>query len=620
MEQYDRNMDNHDAQFGLVAINGVAAGVFAPLNPAAGLLTIGRDESREFPIDDPLASRLHARLTWTGSHWQIEDCGSSNGTKVNSESVHRAKLEPGDLIRIGDRLLVYLQRNANEQSGLTPTRLAEATSLFRVQADARQSKLFETGNGNNAPLLSIDLLAAVLRFTTSVYSQPNLAKAAQLAINTISEAINTSCVSIWMTGIDGRLKPVASSGANGDDRLLASVCMERNEAVAYGSDWHLDKREMHYPTTAAPIPGRHNPRGAIECRRAPGTADFTQSDLDFLLAISHQLGMATEIFDHRESLEQENSNLRQRIGNKSRLIGESKPMFEVTEQIRRVAPTTSTVLVLGESGTGKELVAQSIHDLSNRSSGPFIAVNCASFNESLLESELFGHESGAFTGADQRRIGQFERAHRGTIFLDEIGEMTLACQAKLLRILEGHAFERLGGTKPIQVDIRVLAATHRNLKEMVDSSQFREDLYFRLRVIELTLPPLRERGEDILLLAGQFLQYFRKQIGRGPKRLAKSAAKEMLAYGWPGNVRELRNAIERAIVLGESDEVETPDLALTQTTDHLNEATASPLITLAEAEQNHIARVLKACDGNKTKACKILGIGRGTLYSKIKDR
>ena len=182
---------------------------------------------------------------------------------MNSESVHRAKLEPGDLIRIGDRLLVYLQRNANEQSGLTPTRLAEATSLFRVQADARQSKLFETGNGNNAPLLSIDLLAAVLRFTTSVYSQPNLAKAAQLAINTITEAINTPRVSIWMTGIDGRLTPIASSGANGDDRLLASVCMERNEAVAYGSDWHLDKRERHYPTTAAPIPGRRNPRGAI---------------------------------------------------------------------------------------------------------------------------------------------------------------------------------------------------------------------------------------------------------------------------------------------------------------------------------------------------------------------
>ncbi|MCA9217791.1 MAG: sigma 54-interacting transcriptional regulator [Planctomycetales bacterium] len=605
------------SQFGLVAINGAGAGSYFPLDPDSGVVTIGRDESRDLPIDDPLASRLHARLTWHGPNWHIEDCESSNGTKVNSESIARAILQPGDLIRIGDRLLVFLHRETNEQSGLTPARLAEATSLFRVQADARQGKLFAASKDSTQPMLSSERLSAVLRFTTTVYAQSNLIRAAKLAAETIADVVKCSSVNVWMTGVDGRLKRLASIGESSDGRLLASVCMERNEAVAYGSDWNLDRKELHFPTTAAPIPGRRSPRGAIECRRQNDSTDFEQADLDFILALAHQLGMAAEIFEHRESLEQENRNLRQRVGNMSRLHGESSAMQSVHSQIQRIAPTSSTVLILGESGTGKELVAHSIHDLSNRAAGPFVAVNCASFNESLLESELFGHEAGAFTGADQRRVGQFERAHRGTIFLDEIGEMTLACQAKLLRLLEGHPFERLGGTKPIQVDIRVVAATHRDLRSMVDSGKFREDLYFRLRVIELNLPPLRERGDDVLLLAGLFLQQFRSQVGRGPKRISKAAASMLVEHSWPGNVRELRNAMERVVVLGESDDVGPEDLALGEAS--RSSPSTSPLISLAEAEQLHIQRVLAACGGNKTKACKILGIGRGTLYAKLKS-
>ncbi len=299
-----------------------------------------------------------------------------------------------------------------------------------------------------------------------------------------------------------------------------------------------------------------------------------------------------------------------------------------------MAPTESTVLVAGESGTGKELVARMIHDSSLRSTGPYVAVNCAAFNEALLESELFGHEKGAFTGAAKQHLGQFERAHRGTIFLDEIGEMSLNCQSKLLRILEGHPFERLGGTDRIQTDVRIVAATHRTLPDLIDDGRFREDLYFRLRVIELQIPPLRDRGDDILLLAGSFLQHFHKKTGRGPVRLSAAAADALMQHGWPGNVRELRNAIERAAVLGFDEEVQPDDLGLrlTQrsTADPASPVSGvAPLAThpsppasntnLADAELRHIKAVLAQCGGNKSQACKLLGIGRGTLYKKLKE-
>jgi Nif-specific regulatory protein len=242
-------------------------------------------------------------------------------------------------------------------------------------------------------------------------------------------------------------------------------------------------------------------------------------------------------------------------------------------------------------------------------------VNCAAFSETLLEGELFGHERGAFTGADRRRLGQFERAHRGTLFLDEIGEMSHACQAKLLRVLEGHPFERLGGSEPIRVDVRTIAATHRDLAELVKQKRFRDDLYYRLHVIELRVPPLRERGDDVLALAAHFLQWFRRQIGRGPLRLSEQAAWAITRYAWPGNVRELKNAIERAVVLGRNDEVQAADLGLPA--DQAAAGASWGLISLEEAERRHIQNVLDQVGGNKTRACEILRIGRATLYKRL---
>ena len=297
-----------------------------------------------------------------------------------------------------------------------------------------------------------------------------------------------------------------------------------------------------------------------------------------------------------------------------RILGESLAVRQLLEQVEKVAPTDANVLVLGESGTGKELVAQAIHEGSRRGDESFVAVNCAAFSESLLESELFGHEKGAFTGAEARRMGQFERADRGTIFLDEVGELSMGCQAKLLRLLEGQAFHRVGGAEPIKVDVRVVAATHRDLPQMVGQGGFREDLWYRLRVIELRTPALRDRGADVVKLAYHFLEQARRDSPAGPQQLSNEAVALLQQHCWPGNVRELKNAIERAVVLSVHTEIQAADLGLVKT----DESDAlGRLETLAENELRHILRVLETVGGNKTEACRILEISRGTLYSKL---
>lgn len=603
---------NHPLQLAsLVFINGDQAGRAVDLDPEVHALTIGRDEARDIPLDDPVASRLHARCWFDGQNWQIEDCGSSNGTKVNSEWIERSILEAGDLIRIGDSLLVYLhqQHGATSLSSLRPSVLAGTTSALKISASERESNM--AGEDHEWPA---HLLPLVYRLSTMLTSQPNIQGVAKLVAEATSVATQARHVVIWLVGRSGRLRRVArvkSSNVSSErDHVLASLVMERDESVLLP-----ESEDGLGAVMAAPIPGVSRPKGAIECYRPSAGRPFVRPDLEFLDAVAHQLGMAADILQHRQQLEQANAHLRRRLHAAQKLIGDSPGMNHLTEQIHRVAPTESNVLVLGESGTGKELVANSLHELSRRAAGPFVAVNCAAFNESLLESELFGHEKGAFTGATARRLGQFERAHLGTVFLDEVGELSPNCQAKLLRVLEGHPFSRLGGTEPVRVNVRVIAATHRDLVDLCQEGAFRQDLYYRLRVIELLLPPLRERGEDILRLAVRFLDQYRRRIGRGPVQFAREAADTMLRYSWPGNVRELKNAVERAVVLGTTSEVTVNDLALgAQPT-----TSSTKLISLAAAEQQHIADVLSACKGNKTQACRILEIGRGTLYAKLKS-
>ncbi len=282
------------------------------------------------------------------------------------------------------------------------------------------------------------------------------------------------------------------------------------------------------------------------------------------------------------------------------------------------------MLIRGESGVGKELVARAMHFASPRRKGPFVCLNCAALTETLLESELFGHERGAFTGATERKIGKFEAAHQGTLMLDEIGEMSPAIQAKFLRVLEGHPFERVGGNQQIRVNVRTVAATNRNLEKAVAEGKFRRDLYFRLRVLEIFVPPLRKRPEDVIELAVHFLDRFNAETGRRFRGFTPEAFDRMRLYRWPGNVRELKNVVERAVVLAQGDYIEADDLALTSLTTQGESAEAvmprsgyEP-VSLAEIERRHILATLKSTLWNKSRAAAILGIERSTLDRKIR--
>ena len=364
---------------------------------------------------------------------------------------------------------------------------------------------------------------------------------------------------------------------------------------------------------------------AVEAMRA-GAYDFLTKPVS-LDRLDILLRRALEARD----MASENRRLRERLDQNfgmENITGRSPAMREVFDTIRQVAPARTTVLIEGESGTGKELVAQALHHLSPRAQGPFVAVHCAALAPTLLESELFGHEKGAFTGASERRRGRFEMADGGTLFLDEIGEILPAVQVKILRVLEEHRFERVGGQQTLEVDVRLIAATNRNLRRMVEEGRFREDLFFRLNVVSLVLPPLRERAGDIPLLVDRFLKEFAAENNRRPPAMAPEVMDVLVSYAWPGNVRELRNAIERMVVLGRGDRLTLRDLpppirpaAAAMLTSRLPETAASDggSLTMDRMERHLILTTLEQNAGNRVKTAGVLGISRRTLHRKLKE-
>ncbi len=332
------------------------------------------------------------------------------------------------------------------------------------------------------------------------------------------------------------------------------------------------------------------------------------------------------IVQEKERLDEENAYLREQIDgqyNFGEIVGESPQIKEIFRQIQKVAPTDSSVLIIGESGTGKELVARAIHHVSQRAGGPFIKVNCGALVESLLESELFGHEKGAFTGATRQRRGKFELAHKGSIFLDEIGDISPAMQIKLLRVLQEHEFDRVGGEQTVQVDVRVIAATNQDLMTKVEESTFREDLYYRLNVIPIELPPLRERREDIALLVKHFVEKKARELSRPIPVILPEAMEALMQYNWPGNVRELENVLERALVLCDENTVGLNDLpVLTAGPIRINgirlPSENLPLDQVLEhMEEQLIRRALERTNGVKTQAARLLGIKTSALYYKL---
>ena len=303
-------------------------------------------------------------------------------------------------------------------------------------------------------------------------------------------------------------------------------------------------------------------------------------------------------------------------------IGHSPPLLAAVKVARQVADSTATVLIHGESGTGKEQLARLIHDHSRRARGPFVAVNCAAIPETLLETELFGHEKGAFTGAAARRVGRFERATGGTLFLDEVGDMSPGMQAKILRALQEEEIERVGGDRPIPVDVRILAATNRDLDVEVEAGRFREDLYYRLAVVVLKLPPLRERGDDVVLLARHFLEHFAHKHGRAVREISPGALDLLRSHGWPGNIRQLRNVVERSLLVSEGavllPEHLPPEVRLGESAPRERGHAEGEFLPLKEMENRHIRRALALTGGNLGHTAEILGIHRNTLRQKLR--
>lgn len=324
-------------------------------------------------------------------------------------------------------------------------------------------------------------------------------------------------------------------------------------------------------------------------------------------------------------LEEENVLLKQKVSHQYELTGNSPVITELKEMIGIVAPTNAWILIMGENGTGKELVARSIHHLSRRSHKPIVEVNCAAIPEELIESELFGHEKGAFTGATEKKRGKFDLAHEGTIFLDEVADMSLKAQAKILRILQEKKFERVGGNKVIDMDVRVLAATNKDLEKEMEAGRFRQDLYYRLHVIPLRVPPLRERKEDIPFLTERFLMDFAAKEGQPLKTISAAALEKLMAHDWPGNVRELKNIIERLIILTPSSEIraeDIPELYLKTETSLLQGESAAAVDSLRDArldfERQFIIKKLEEFDGNISRTAEAIGLERSNLHKKLK--
>ncbi len=359
---------------------------------------------------------------------------------------------------------------------------------------------------------------------------------------------------------------------------------------------------------------------AVSAMRGGAVDFFTKPvDLDRLALVVKKSLSNNDLFEEHELLKKEVEQLRAR-NRYDRIIGKSQKLASLMDVVSQVAPTKASVLITGESGVGKELVADAIHELSNRSKGPFIKVHCAALTASLLESELFGHEKGSFTGAVKDKRGRFELADGGTIFLDEIGEIDAATQVKLLRVLQEKQFERVGGEKSITVDVRIVCATNRDLLKEIEKGTFREDLYYRLNVVHLEVPPLRERKDDIPLLMTSFLAQFNKENNRSVEGFSNQAKHALLSYEWPGNIRELRNSIESAVVLARGTIIDLEDLPLTVSKAQSSTTLSLEVgVTLSEAEKQLIIATLAQCGGNKTKAADVLGIGRKTLHRKLQD-
>ena len=640
------------------------------LQPGSPIL-VGRSSECQVVVKDERVSRNHARFIESEDGWAVEDLGSRNGTQVGEKIVKSEVLvlSEGDVIVVGGCKMTFSKKlqgvfkkpelqaaGENQQTQEVPPTILNRLENSQWSNDAITAPSF-------APTHSEETWSFFYRLVFDLVTCRSADEAASIALERLLSKLELSCGGVIAieSAEDGKEQYsvlATRQPANGayhriSDFLLATVQQEKQAVLARNvkDDSKLSvarasgQREV-ISSICAPIRKSSSQvdtpegerttlvdiHGVIHIYSAGTERMLTDADLELVVGVADNLGIALSRQDENAALVQTLETTQRRIDQLQReleqgyvMVGQSKPIQAVKQSISRAGPTNATVLVRGESGVGKELVARGIHAASKRKDGPLVCLNCAALAPTLLESELFGHEKGSFTGATERKIGKFEAADGGTLLLDEIGEMSPELQAKFLRVLEGQPFERLGGNKPIKTDVRVIAATNRALEEAVEAKEFRADLYYRLRVIELIVPPLRERLDDIPILVDHFLNQMRQHAGRQLTGMSPAGLELLTRHSWPGNVRELRNVIERAVVLGAGASIEPEDLNLAplglseeaQSTSNQPQDVFEPL-PLAELEKRHIYAMLDYASGNKTKASQLLGIERSTLDRKLK--
>ncbi len=605
-----------------------------------GEIHIGRDPSNLLSICDPSLSRRHCALTRDSEGYKIRDLDSRNGTSVNGVAVKEARLRHGDQISVGDSTFLLLLNEDGEEP--TAGRVEYEDSLTQATAQiSPQDVLYLQPDRVLKELPANSRVArnlnALLKVSGVVHSIRDLNELQAQILNLIFDVVPAERGAILLDGKGD--EPFASVFAR--HRIAKSVLpvpvsrtitrQAMKEGVAIlgadvpGSNGFAGVESLVNcqvrSLLCVPLTIFGKVTGCIYLDTCDAASRFDEDHLQLVTAIAGTSSVAIENARRVQWLEQENLRLSTEIDLDHNLIGESPRMKEVYQFLARVAPTDSNVLLQGESGTGKELAARAIHRNSPRSGKPFVAINCAAIPEGLLESELFGHERGAFTGAVAQKKGRLEIANGGVVFLDEIGELAPALQVKLLRVLQEREFERVGGMRPISVDIRLIAATNRDLEDAVKAGAFRKDLFYRLNVLSLVMPPLRERREDIGMLSEHFILKYAKKSNTRSKKLSPEALVCLGTYDWPGNVRELENAIEHAMVLSVSDVLQAEDLPESI----LEKGLASSIggakyhHQVKELKKQLILDALEETKRNYTEAAAILGVHVNYLHRLIRN-
>jgi transcriptional regulator with GAF, ATPase, and Fis domain len=607
----------------------------------AGALPIGRDASNLLPIADPSVSRRHCVVTREGDRFKVQDLDSRNGTLVNGMPVQEHYLQEGDQVGIGDSIFMFLTRDL--EVVVTPSRVefeegAPAHSTVRLRpADVLYLQPEKILSELPATSRLARNLNALLQISRAVHSLRDLDALQAEILARIFEVAPAERGAILLDGSPNKeFSSVFARNRLASDprpvrvsRTIAGQVMEQRVAIL-GSDVPGSANFSGVESIVAsqirsllcvPLTVFDKLIGCIYLDSTDPAARFDEDHLQLVTAIAGISAVALENARQLDWLRQENLRLNIEINLEHNLVGDSQRMKEVFQFLARVAPTDSTVLIGGESGTGKELVARAIHRNSLRSEKPFVAINCAALTETLLESELFGHEKGAFTGAIAQKKGKLEVANGGVVFLDEIGELAPAMQSKLLRVIQEREFERVGGTRPISVDIRLIAATNKNLIEAVKAGTFRQDLYYRLNVVSLTMPPLRERKEDISVLANYFIVKHAARCKVKTKVLSPEARACMVNYDWPGNVRELENAIERALVLSTADMILLEDLpeSVLERAAPVGGEPGNYHDAVRGLKKQLILNALEEARGNYTEAARLLGLHPNYLHRLIRN-